>query len=263
MLRLSSAQDVLSALRHARTIEAEAYTMHGPVLAALEEAARRGARVTVQLEAQPFDNPRLARENGRVIGALRAAGVDATLGHPLHAKKISADGSLFFDDQNWGMHDLVLRSDEPSDAGDIPMCKSEALAEEAALLREPGNGDAIVQTESFSCCNSVWSALETLARAGKRPRLLVNERVLRANPKEQATLRALVAQGVDVRVCPFSEKLAIAGTRAWVGSANATVAFGESNMSDWGVRTSDPAIVAAVRARIEAHWSCAKTFRTD
>ncbi len=109
----------------------------------------------------------------------------------------------------------------------------------------------------------MWSALEALARAGKRPRLLVNERDLHANPKERATLRALVAQGVEVRVCSFSEKLALAGTRAWIGSANATVAFGESNMTDWGVRTSDPVIVAAVRARIEAHWSSAKTFQTN
>ena len=67
--------------------------------------------------------------------------------------------------------------------------------------------------------------------------------------------------GVRVRVCKDSEKLAVAGSGAWLGSANATAAFGESDMIDWGLCTSDPAIVSAVRARLEAAWDGAAEFK--
>ena len=40
-----------------------------------------------------------------------------------------------------------------------------------------------------------------------------------------------------MRVCGDSEKLAVAGERVWLGSANATVAFGQSDCIDWGVQT--------------------------
>jgi hypothetical protein len=257
VIQLSSTQDAVAALARARTIDAEAYTLHGDVLYGLEDAARRGARVSVRLEGQPFKNPNLAKENERVVEALRAAGADASLGHPLHAKAIEADGALYLDDQNWGRHDLVLRDDDPADAA-VPMRKSAALAQEASLLlRDDGSEHAIVETESFSRFNAVSAALEKLAREGKAPRLLVSKRDLRGNSKERAALGKLACEGVAVRVCETSEKFALAGNRAWIGSANATVAFGESDMTDWGLSTDDKTIVAAVRSRVETRWNAA------
>ena len=257
MIELSSTKDAVAAVGRARTIEAEAYTLHGEVLYALEDAARRGAHVIVRLESKPFKNPNLAKENQRVVDALRAAGADAALDHPLHAKTIEADRTLYLDDQNWGHHDLVLRDDDP--AG-VVMRKSEALAREALLLKESGGAGAIVETESFGRYNPVSAALERLARDGKAPRLLVSERDLRGNSKERAALATLAAEGVAVRTCENSEKFALTGDRAWVGSANATVAFGESDMTDWGLCTDDATIVDAVRSRIEARWNDAKPF---
>lgn len=63
-----------------------------------------------------------------------------------------------------------------------------------------------------------------------------------------------------MRVCLDSEKLAVAGDRAWLGSANATVAAGKWNAIDWGLRTADGRIASAVRSRLEAEWSAARDF---
>lgn len=265
MLNLSSTPQMLAALSHAREIVAEAYTVHGPVLHALEEAARRGAHVVVRLEGRPYGEPseRLARENARVVAQLRAAGADAQLDHPLHAKAIDVDSTLYLDEKNWGMRDLVLCDEDPLDRASIPAIKHAALAAEARLLRGARAGDGIiVESESFGCCNAVYSALEALGRAGASPRLLVCANELHGNDRERKVLDRLVRAGVRVRVCSDSDKLAVAGDRAWCGSANATVAFGASDMPDWGVCTGDDAIVSAARARLEAQWGAAEEFKT-
>jgi hypothetical protein len=264
MLNLSSTRQMLAAISQARAIDAEAYTLHGPVLRALEEAARDGAHVVVRLEGRPYGDRagNLARENRRLVGELQRAGATAQLGHPLHAKAIAVDSTLYLDDQNWGMHDLVLRDDDPSGLASIPSIKHAALAAEAHLLRGARAGDRIiVESESFGCCNPVYSALDLLGRAGAAPRLLVCANELRANARERKALERLAGDGVRVRICSDSEKLAVAGDRAWCGSANATVAFGESDMPDWGVTTEDGAIVGAARGRLEAQWGKAKDFK--
>ncbi len=261
MVELSSPVELFAALSHAATIDVHAYTLRGPILRALEAAASRGARVDVELEGSPHDDPRnaLAAYNGRVVAELRTAGVNALLADPVHAKSIDADGTLFLDDRNFNASDVVLRDDDPADAASIPMLKHEALAAEAVLLRAARRDDGvIVASESFGCCNSVYSALDALAKRGGAPRLVVCERELRGNAREQGVLRALVRDGVRVRVGRDTEKIALSGDRAWIGSANATVAFGRADLPDWGLCSDDPAIVAAARGRIESEWSRAK-----
>jgi hypothetical protein len=261
MVELSSVSELFAALARAKAIDLHAYTLHGPVLPALEAAAGRGARVTAELEGSPHDDPRggLARENLRIVAELRAAGVDARLGDPVHAKSIVADGTLFLDDRNFNASDVVLRDDDPADAASIPMLKHAALAAEARLLRGARRDDGvIVASESFGCCNSVYWALDALAKRGATPRLVVCERELRGNPRERDVLRALVSDGVRVRVGRDTDKLAATDDRVWIGSANATVAFDRADLPDWGLCSDDPAIVAAVRGRVESEWTRAK-----
>lgn len=261
MLSLRSTNDVLQALDAARQIHIEAYTLHGPVLHAVEAAARRGATVGVALEGRPYsDSPgRLTAENQRLARELRAAGAVVTLGHPFHAKAIVADGTLYLDEKNWDMGDLVLRDDDPVEARSIPMNKRDALDQEAALLKGARICDgAIVESESFGSYNTVFKNLKDLGASGAAPRLLVSDRQLRHNPAERSALDELVSEGVDVRVCSDSEKLAVAGNRAWLGSANATSPFGRGAMTDWGLQTNDATIVAAVRDRLETTWATAR-----
>jgi hypothetical protein len=263
MLRLSSASALIAAIAHARNVAVSAYTLHGAVLHALEDASRRGARVEVRLEGKPFADKEghLATENRRLVREMRAAGIDAGLDHPLHAKAIDVDGSLFLDGKNFdGNGDVVVREDDPGDLKAIAWTKSDALEQEGALLRGAGS-DAVVETETFGRFNPVSAALDRLARDGKAPRLLVSARDLSHNPRERAALKKLADDGVRVRVCDDSAKLAVAGGQAWLGSANATVAQEPFDMPDWGACTSDSQIVAAVRDRLEARWASARELR--
>lgn len=261
MLALSSFDSVLRAVRTERHIEVWAYTLHGPMLSAVEAAARRGASVRVELEDAPFDDRghRLAHENRRVAAELRRCGADAVLTRGEHTKAVLAGSTLYLDGKNWRSDDLIVSEDDPSRAAAIPAIKHEALEEERALVDgAQRSDDAIVESESFGCCNAVFAALERLARAGAAPRLLVCRRDLSGNTRERELLTKLAAEGVRVRVSRDSEKLAACGDGAWLGSANATIAIPGDEEADWGVRTRDPAIVHAVRERLEAQWQSAR-----
>jgi hypothetical protein len=261
MLQLSSLRDAIANVERAREVSVAAYTLHGPLLRALEDAARHGAHVAVELEEQPYGHgrPGLARENARLVGALRAAGADAKLMPQIHAKTMSVDGTLYLDGKNWHACDVILREDDAAEAAGIPMDKYDALALEANMLASARSSDEpIVESESFGVDNPTYFALRALARSGAAPRLLVSKDDLRGSARELRVLEHLAAGGICVRVCDDSEKLALAGNHAWLGSANASYAGGKFAMSDWGVCTANPAIVEAVRERLESEWRTAK-----
>ena len=263
MLALSSFDGVLRALRAAQRIDVAAYTLHGPVLREVEAAARRGAVVRVVLDGEPYDDRHhaLARENARIAEELRRCGADAVLRRGEHLKAIIAGSKLYLDGKNWRDGDLIVSEDDPVEAAAIPSLKHEALEEERRLIGAARrNDDAIVESESFGCCNAVFAALEARARAGAAPRLLVCERELHGNARERSLLERLASDGVRVRVTRDSEKLAACGDGAWLGSANATLAIPGDEEADWGLRTRAPSIVRAVRERLEERWNAARDF---
>lgn len=264
MLALSSTGEVIARLASAKEVAVEAYTLRRPMLEALEAAARRGAHVTVRLEARPYHDAgrHLGRMNAHAVRALKAAGVDAHVADPIHAKVIRLDGSLYVDEKNWNATDIVLRDDDAAEAASIPMDKSGALAAEANLLADARASDGvIVESESFGAGNVAYDSLKALALAGAKPRLLVSRDDLRGSGRERAVLDGLVRHGVRVRVCPDSAKLAVAGDRAWLGSANATYTGKGWQMPDWGLCTRKREIVDCVRARLEAEWNSARELR--
>jgi phosphatidylserine/phosphatidylglycerophosphate/cardiolipin synthase-like enzyme len=263
MLQLSSTGAALAAIADGKSIEAEAYTLPRPMIAALERAALRGARVTVTLAGAPYGpkKDRLAQLNARLVAELRASKVDATLARDVHAKELEVDGTFFLDDRNWRSDDIVLRSDE-SEFASIPANKYDALSREASLLANARATDGVVvETEAFGAKNPVYNALKALALKGASPRLLVNARVLSGNARERAILQDLVRDGAQVRVTKDSSKLAAVGNGVWLGSANASVTFADRDMTDWGVCTGNRRIACAVRERLEAEWASAREFR--
>jgi hypothetical protein len=265
MLQLSSITDAIKSIDSAHKVTVEAYTLGGAVLRALEDAARHGTRVDVTLERHPFGGKRgLARENAHVVQSLRAAGARARLADPIHAKTIWADDTLYLDEKNWRCGDIVLRDDDRAEAASIPMDKPGALEQEAQVLgRARATDGVVVESETFGTGNVTYDALKSLALAGAQPRLLVCDRELRGSSRERSALAGLARAGVRIRVCKDSAKLAAAGDRAWLGSANATYVDRNFTMSDWGVSTGDRTIVTTVRARLEAEWKAAKEFKCD
>jgi phosphatidylserine/phosphatidylglycerophosphate/cardiolipin synthase-like enzyme len=265
MLQLSRFSDVIAAVERGRDIAVSSYTLSGRLMRAIEARARCGAHVSVTLEADPSarDPEPLRRRNCAAAAKLRACGVDARLEDNVHSKSLAVDDTVFFDGSNWREGDVILRTDAAGTER-IAALKSAALSAEGEMLeraRDRRECGAIVETESFNRFNVVAKALREMAEDGLSPRLLVGREALRGNVREAASLAKAVAEGVDVRVCSDTEKFALAGDRAWLGSANATGAFAGHDMTDWGVVTEDPAIVAAVRERIEKRWASARELQ--
>lgn len=281
MLALSSLSRVAAAIERARSVTLVAYLLpRGTIVDALADAARRGARVTVRLEGKPYfdSSGGVARLNRAVVDELARAGADAHLVDDdgtkpqLHAKAVLVDGTLYLDNVNFARSGTILRDDRRADARalrdavadriDPPtrsfaLRKVDALRLEAAALDAARRRDRIeVETESAGSGNAVYARLERLGRAGLRPRLLVSREAL--TTKERSLLHRLQSSGVRVRVCASNEKFAVAGRNAWLGSANATSPFPDTQQLDWGARTKSRSIASYLRARFEARWQSAR-----
>lgn len=264
MLRLSGISDAIAAIERGRDITVRGYTLSGRLIREIESRAEAGAHVTVMLEADPSGSraAQIQRHNRNTVARLRSCGVDATLEHSAHSKTIAVDGDVFFDGSNWRDGDVILRGDA-GDAAHVASLKTAALNAESEMLeaaRTQRLSGTIVETESFDRFNVVAKALREMGEQGLSPRLLVDATALRGNSHEAASLAKMVDEGVEVRVCNDTQKFALAGNGAWLGSANATNAFPGHDMTDWGLVTEDPHIVAAVRDRVEARWAQAREW---
>ena len=253
------------------------------MLDALEDAARRGARVTVRLEGYPYGDTSgaLARENRQAVKALRGVGADATLadtnarnGPALHMKAAVCDRVAYLDDRNWPVRgDTIVRDDFRADVAAI---ESAALGRGTVHTREfwTNKRDALwaerrllsahakrvnVESESFGAGSGVYGALKTLAQSGVACRLIVAQRDV--NTKSKRALASLAQAGVAVRVSESDEKMAIAdGKRAWIGSANATSSFRNGDQIDWGLRTDAPDVLRHLNRRFAGTWKAAAPF---
>ena len=250
----------------------------------LEAAARRGAQVCVRLEGSrdPKKLPRgLLHLNRSFVRDLRRCGADAALvastdGRGMHIKAAVCDGVAFLDDRNWNQRgDTVVRDTSRTDAAAVrraamhesgsgtralTLDKARALDEEARLLRgASAKAKVDVETESIGY-SQVYTALKRLAEDGVRCRLLASKDALGAH--ERRVLESLAKAGVHVRLTGSNEKMAIAGgTRAWVGSANATSTY-TGDLIDWGMRTASPHIVRTLESRFNASWRQGSDLRS-
>ena len=128
-------------------------------------SARRAARSTTQRAARRRERPARRRTAG-LPGRTRRWRIRST------PSRSSSTATLYLDEKNWQRDDLVLREDDATKAAPIATIKHEALAREAQLLRDARRGDgAIVESESFGCCNAVYGALSNVgaSRRGAAP----------------------------------------------------------------------------------------------
>lgn len=273
-------------MRSARSILLTAYTLRrGRMLDSLEDAARRGARVTVRLEGRLYGDTTgaLAANNTRVARELRRLGADAKVidtnarnGPSLHMKAAVCDGVAYLDDRNWPDDgDTIVRDDFQADVSAIRSAalsgrsirtpelstnKRDALWSERRLLESAHNAKRVyVESESFGAGSGVYGELRTLAESGVPCRLIVSRRDL--SPKSKRALAALAQAGVAVRVSDSDEKMAIVdGKRAWLGSANATSPYANGDQIDWGLRTNAPTVLRHLSRRFSETWRAASTF---
>jgi hypothetical protein len=268
VIALDTMAGFMRSLASARQVALSSYTLHpGPVLGALEAAARRGAAVRVRLDGDPVGGAggALYRSNAAAVAELRAAGADAALTGPdepsMHLKAATVDGVTWLDDRNWigSAAEQIVRTDEP---GAVAMTKADALKREADVIERAGASELDVESESFGS-GAIYGALLQRAAAHLPTRLIVagREAAEPRNAAERTCLARLAALGVEVRLGDargrdLNEKLAVSAGGAWVGSANATYDGGDFGAQrDWGVASGDPAIVDALRGAFARNWA--------
>lgn len=290
MITTATTAEALSAIGQAHRIVLSAYLLRqGQLLDAVEAAARRGAAVTVRLERRPYGGndsavqAQLSAQNQAAAAAILAAGGDAQVVQrsdadgkplPLHMKALVCDGVAYLDDRNFpgDGEDTIVRDDFPRDVAAVTAAiegkraaqtsrffwteKDRALSGETRLLYEAQNAKHVdVESESFGY-DGAYAGLKMLAAKGVQCRLLVSERDL-TTPQAKAALQKLKEDGVRVRIGDFDEKMSVVdGTRAWVGSANATRGFPQE--TDWGLRTDRPDVVQTLESHFNAYWNAAK-----
>ncbi|MDQ6827101.1 MAG: phospholipase D-like domain-containing protein [Candidatus Eremiobacteraeota bacterium] len=278
MLAIVALAQVAQSIRHSRVVSLTAYTLsQGPILEALEQACKNGARVRVRLEGIPHNDTHngLRNHNCDTVERLRSLGADAAVNEAqpqLHMKAVIADSVAFLDDRNWPGNggDTILRDDDAADVAAIADAMQGRPASKARLSTSKGNAVAAeanmlyashcshleVQSESFTFSKEAYGALKRQALSGTKVRLIVSKRDI--HKRERLALCKLQGYGVEVRVSESNEKLALAGTHAWIGSANATA--GQPDEIDWGMKVDDRSIVRSLKARFEANWNCARAF---
>jgi phosphatidylserine/phosphatidylglycerophosphate/cardiolipin synthase-like enzyme len=285
MVQITNASAMRAAVEHAHSVELAAYLLrpHSPIVEALEEAAGRGAGVHVRVDGNPYrdEGGAIARASAAAARELRAHGVDATVvtDRRVHLKGAVVDGRAFLDDRNWTAsgRDTIVASDDADDValvrdaietgrtgvdGHLATGKYDALRFEAGMIAAAPSGPVDAASEGFGY-SETYSALRDRAKAGGAVRLIVAHDELRGShaSEERHALHVLAKAGVQIRVGSSrsgagNEKLAIAGDRGWVGSANAT--YGGD--SDWGLRTSDPRVVGALQQRFDDNWRASRPY---
>lgn len=271
---------MLAALRTARNVTFAAYFLkRGAVAEGLKAAAQRGAHVEVRLDGTLYGGTaRWTSESREVARTLRHAGADVRFVHRgkhddpgLHIKAAVCDGSAFLDDCNWAQGgDTVVRDDTRShvrairDAvlqgegrgiGALALRKYGALAAESGTLESRSHA-RMVEIETEELGNSAVShALRDLLAHHVQCRVLVSEWAFEnSNHHTRDAALSLEKAGADVRMVKASEKLAIAGTHAWIGSANATTPRLNGSDIDWSLATTDARVVGALKSHFNAHW---------
>ena len=269
-LSLSSVPAVLDRIGSAHDVAFGSYFLgRGPVRDALTAAALRGAHVAVTLQADPYRNDYGGRANADTARVLRGAGASVSLlpraAAPFHLKAAVCDGVAYLDDRNFTQRgpEIVVADDDPRDValvrdalaghggadGTLATRKDEALRREAALIDGACGEPVSVETERVGG-SAITAALRRHARSGA-PTTLVIGRANHLSGRERATLASLRADGVSIRRTGTNEKLALAGNAAWIGSGNATGAFGPgAGQLEWGIVTREPALVGAVQAAL-------------
>lgn len=278
MIAISSTAGMLAAMRTARRIDFSAYVLWpGPVERALESAAKRGAEVHVRLEGRLYHGTAGMREaNSDALHRLHQVKADVRMvdrtnadGPPLHLKAAVCDDDAYLDDCNWNGGDAVIRDDDAADVAAVraaalhcpedpppglALDKTTALRQEAGVLEKSHATQVDVETEAIGG-TGVSKAIRELAARGVRCRLLLSNNSVKSNFKAIASLERA---GIEVRALSKSEKFAVAGDRAWIGSADATSPFLDPDQIEWGLGTCDSRIIDALQARFNANWREAK-----
>ncbi|MEA2689711.1 MAG: PLD-like domain [Candidatus Eremiobacteraeota bacterium] len=284
-LSLGSASAVFKRIAHAHDVVFGTYVLRPDSGAqrALLAAAHAGARVRVTLQRDPYNIRDGTALNAASTHALREAGARVRLldlgDKAFHLKASVCDGIAYLDDRNWATGpQIVVADDQPRDVAlvraallaratasnrTLALRKDIALARETSLVRHAGDAPVIVETENVGA-SPLADALCRHAARGARTVLILGD--WRNHPyAERAAIERLKRAGVEVLETGTNEKLALAGNRAWIGSANATGPYDArtAGQFEWGAVTRVKALVNAVAAALRRDGAPASVVRSS
>jgi hypothetical protein len=251
--RLSSYDEVLGSIRHARWVELTAYTLapNSTLVRTLASKAQSGATVNVILAGEGFDYA--LQQNAQIAAALQAHGGHVrTTNYALHMKLLLTPTATIVTDTNFTTKGLYVRLNPTERAvalkafdgsdgyvGGFTTTKGRSLDVEAALLAE-GRSPIVLESESFGDNNPVYAALSAALDAHRTVDLIVNSNDAHDNAAEHAAIAALAGRGAHVVYSSESEKIAVNGDDCWTGSSNASP--GLETQVDWGLRLDDASV---------------------
>jgi hypothetical protein len=283
---LSSTAALIKAVSHADSVTLGSYVLNrsSALVRALEDAARRGARVRVRIGDPYRDSGDISATNEAAVDALRASGVAVTKTTSLeHLKAAVVDGTAYLDDRNWAARgpQTVVVDSRPKDVAAIERALETGVAGRGGDTFALGKRDAQnlerdaiassrrstleVESETLTINSRVEDALLSAAERGHVRLIVSRENV--SDPNERPALVQLARNGVEIRVGDAqtgvgNEKFCVGGARAWIGSANASYCGDGRGPLDWGLLTSARGMVRALRDQFATNWNASAPLAT-
>jgi phosphatidylserine/phosphatidylglycerophosphate/cardiolipin synthase-like enzyme len=250
------------------------------VLEALTDAHRRGVRVRVILEQDPFGGGNSNQEPFDRLDALgievRWASDDFTFSH---IKTFVVDGrvavvmtlNLSYTALTTN-REFAIVTTVPGDVIEVARLfeadwSGDGYAPRASIVTSPDNSRAIMTELIEGAATSIWIYAEVVRDREIRDRLIdaaengISVRLLvPTDPAEDDLLiyREMNAAGVEVHILrgaySHAKAILVDGTRLLVGSQNLTMTSLDENR-ECGLLLSDPAVVARLTASYERDWS--------
>ena len=257
-LTLGRTADLVAAIGDARRVDLDAFVLRNPLLLfALRRAAERGAQVHVRL-GDPLDASG-RKGNVDAMTALSSAGASVTIQpgygpQSLHDKIACVDGVSYLDDRNFTgeQTETLLIDSRPSKNRHYAETKADALAQEARLIARGRGNDVIVSSEALGE-GPVVDALVARAKRGDSVRVMYDPQT---HDPGRKLLEKLRQAGVMLRSSTQRHKIAVAGSTAWIGSANASP--GNASTREWGA-VVPRSLAEPLRDMLEYCWATAKT----
>jgi dienelactone hydrolase len=121
------------------------------------------------------------------------------------------------------------------------------------MLRAKHVSGVDVETE-FLGGSPVSKALRELRAKNMRCRVLISAQAYDHGGPTSDAAHSLAKIGVDVRIAKANDKLAVAGTHAWIGSANASSTRPNPDAVEWSLTTANPRVAREIRSRFNQNW---------
>jgi hypothetical protein len=272
-IAIVSISEVFERLNTANNILLTAYALDpdSEIVQRLQDAASRGAHISIGLDENAFDDARTS--NDAVASQLELSAIEVHKIPESHVKAVFVDGTMYLSDRNWPATSNAQVVVKDMNAGDrrivstailggrlgsndhLWTMKAEALKAEAAVIMARTSNEVDVESETFGSGTPVFEAMMARVAGGDSVKLLIALSGFKRSAAARHAVVTLQARHVEVRLTNANEKLAIEGYNCFFGSANATRELPQQ--IDFGIAMRDAALATRLHSQFESEWNAA------